>query len=298
MFNDNIRQYIDSSIIEFIFDRGFYTITWASSHACRLFGIDEDKIIKHNFSSFFDQDEFDGFATELSLHNGDGYCDSAVHLKNEKTALLHGRAFKTDDKRTHAVVTITDILQSKNALDEISRLRELAYTDSMTHLLNKVTFRRRVNEFLGVIGKSGKHCIMLVDIDNFKQINDTYGHPFGDTIILEASRAISTVFRQSDLIGRIGGDEFMVFMKDATQESAVKKAAELCGLMSAYAGENKGFTLSSSIGIAFCGEGTATFDELYKAADMALYESKRNGKSRATVYVGNSLEQSQSAHMA
>lgn len=169
--------------------------------------------------------------------------------------------------------------------EERSRLKRLATIDLMTDLLNKSAFKQAVDEFLSTLGHSGHHAVILMDIDDFKAINDTYGHPFGDTVIFETSHMLRGFFRSSDLIGRISGDEFMALLKDISREEAIAKGREINGIAGSYSVVNKGsIKVTVSAGIAFYNDDATTFDGLYKCADIALYEAKRKGKNAVLTY--------------
>ena len=122
------------------------------------------------------------------------------------------------------------------------------------------------------------------DLDNFKVVNDTLGHLAGDSVLIRLARELRQTFRREDIIGRVGGDEFHVFMHDATLEIAQKKAKSLCAVMHALFPEGSlSAALSLSVGIA-AAEGPVAYEELFRQADTALYQAKANGKNRYECY--------------
>lgn len=161
-----------------------------------------------------------------------------------------------------------------------SQLQEKARRDPMTGLLNKQALREEVEEFLHE-KQSGIHAFMVIDIDNFKRINDTFGHVFGDTIIKDVSEKIAEQFRGLDIIGRVGGDEFVVCMKYVTIEHAKEKARSLCeAVKKKYGGSQEERTVTCSVGIVFFSENEATdYESLFSRADMAMYQAKMSGKN-------------------
>ncbi len=161
-----------------------------------------------------------------------------------------------------------------------NQLQEKARRDPMTGLLNKQALQEEVEEFLHE-KKPGIHAFMVIDIDNFKKINDTFGHVFGDTIIKEVSEKISEQFRRLDIIGRVGGDEFVVCMKYATIEHAKEKARSLCeSVKKKYGGNKEERTVTCSVGIVFFGEEEPVdYETLFSRADMAMYQAKMSGKN-------------------
>lgn len=122
--------------------------------------------------------------------------------------------------------------------------------------------------------------------DNFKTINDTQGHLFGDTVLTEMTAGVKRLFRSDDLIGRIGGDEFVVFLKNIpSSDFAQRKAEQVLHLFdTAFAFGKNNFQISCSIGIAMAPAFGTDFTTLYHNADIALYSAKKQGKNRAVLF--------------
>ncbi len=164
--------------------------------------------------------------------------------------------------------------------------------DMLTGLYNKETAIKLISEFLDEVKPNfdetqKPHALMIIDIDNFHVINDRLGHTFGDSVIQEFASDIKSSFRDTDIVGRIGGDEFMVLMKNVTVKSASKKASRLCrSLVKNYCVNNQNIPLSCSIGMAFFNKDADNFDDLYKYADIAMYEAKMNGRCSYVLYDG------------
>lgn len=159
-------------------------------------------------------------------------------------------------------------------------LRERSERDALTGLYNKGTTEMRISEHLES-GVCGVNALFIVDIDEFKIVNDRHGHLFGDRTLAESARRISKLFHAEDIIGRIGGDEFIVFMKGVQDPAIVeRRAGEICRAFS-YAFESGCdiAKVSCSIGIAGSPRDGRTFDMLYQKADIALYAAKKRGKN-------------------
>lgn len=169
---------------------------------------------------------------------------------------------------------------------EKEKIIEAAEKDSLTSLYNKGAAEEKIQDWLAEYGNSHLGAMMVVDVDDFKNINDTFGHMAGDCVLREITEKIAKIFRESDVFGRIGGDEFMILMKDIQSRKAVaKKAQEIIKIYEAYRlGREKTYTVSCSIGISFCPDDGRTFGELYKKADQALYYAKEHGKNRFAFY--------------
>lgn len=177
---------------------------------------------------------------------------------------------------------LTDISRQKAELDH---LKNLAVTDSLTNLLNKEESARRIAKALAESHADELQALFIVDIDNFKGVNDSLGHQFGDEVLREIATQVKGVFRDSDIIGRMGGDEFIILMRNtASLEPAISRAQALSSIFrKTYSGTNREYKISASIGIVLCTTGM-DFQQAYAFADHALYSSKRRGKDCYTVY--------------
>lgn len=158
------------------------------------------------------------------------------------------------------------------------KLRERAERDALTKLYNRGATEAHIDEFLARDGKAGRHALLILDIDNFKQMNDQRGHLFGDKVLTDLSTGLHRIFRTSDVVGRIGGDEFVVLMKDVRDKTIVQQKAQEMQAVFRHLPADEGHPLSGSIGIAvFPADGTA-YHELFRHADEALYAAKKRGK--------------------
>lgn len=161
------------------------------------------------------------------------------------------------------------------------RLKLEAEKDPLTQLYNKMTTRSLIEETLEK-NASASHALLIIDIDNFKTINDTRGHTVGDQILLAFANELNRNFRESDILGRAGGDEFIVLIKNVQSVAMIcDKLQQLTSSFKKY-GIDHGFPgrLSTSIGVAMFNKDGVTYEELFKKADAALYEAKRNGKDQ------------------
>lgn len=163
-------------------------------------------------------------------------------------------------------------------IDRDKALQEKVRRDPLTKLLNKLEIQRVVTSYIEE-NPSSTNVMFLIDIDNFKGINDNFGHTFGDTVIMDVANLIRSQFRVDDFVGRVGGDEFLVFMKNTSVEKAKEKAQRLCGILSReYSGENVNYRISSSIGLAVYRSPKDTYAGLFEKADHAMYRAKQSGK--------------------
>ncbi|MDE6404705.1 MAG: sensor domain-containing diguanylate cyclase [Lachnospiraceae bacterium] len=180
------------------------------------------------------------------------------------------------------VINIVGKIRSNNKKKE---LEDKADTDLLTGLNNKLATERKIKDYMAQ--NPDKQCMMfMIDIDNFKKINDTMGHAFGDEVLRSLGIQIGAIFRASDIIGRVGGDEFMVFLKDvATDEVILKEAKKMENFFKNFqAGEYVKYKATASIGVAVFPQEGNDFETLYKAADQGVYKAKKRGKNQLAFY--------------
>lgn len=156
-------------------------------------------------------------------------------------------------------------------------------TDSLTGLLNKGSLTREIKKHLEK--DSSKGILIFLDLDDFKQINDTYGHDAGDKVLVSISKVLKETFRQSDVIGRFGGDEFIIFMTNTTDISIAESRAKLAleKMRTSLNEPSISTTVRGSFGISVCSPQNENYSNLLKKADRALYISKGTGKNRVSV---------------
>ncbi len=170
-------------------------------------------------------------------------------------------------------------------IHEQKMLETMSRTDLLTGCLNKMTTEMVIKEAL-VSAKNGTHALFIIDIDNFKAVNDNLGHHFGDVVLSDIAMKLHHNFRGEDVIGRIGGDEFVVFIQNVADPQVIAKKAQAMAesFKNTYAGEQEDYKISGSIGIALYPKDGNSYEALYKAADKALYQSKIRGKDCYTLY--------------
>lgn len=169
-----------------------------------------------------------------------------------------------------------DISEDRRIQEQLSMEMRL---DPLTRLLNKVASEKEITEYLEENTEEAQ-VMFLIDIDDFKNINDSFGHTVGDTVISDIAQAIRGQFRETDIVGRIGGDEFLVLMKNSSREAAMEKAEQLCSMtQKQLIGDDAVVDVTLSVGIAISGEDGRDYETLFDMADRAMYMTKRNGKN-------------------
>lgn len=209
---------------------------------------------------------------------------TGINKKNVFWLEINSRVFLNP-----ATETLRCIIYCRN-IDETKRqeigLKEKAQQDSLTSLLNKKTAETMINDVFCTSDKDARHALLMLDLDNFKKVNDSLGHAFGDKVLVEFSQEMRRAFRGDDIIGRIGGDEFILLVRNYGRlETLQWRVLELCSkLVKTYVNGLEKYTVSASIGVSLFPEHGRTYKELQKKADNALYYSKGHGKNTFTFY--------------
>ena len=177
----------------------------------------------------------------------------------------------------------------ENKKEELQTI-ERAETDPLTGVLNRSAFAANVDHLIHTARAHTLHALLMLDIDGFKMVNDSCGHDVGDQTLKDVAAALRGILRRDDLVGRLGGDEFLIFLRDIPSDTiAVNKAKQICALT------RKTFKLnvqiSASVGITIWPRDGQNFEELYKKADDAMYHIKDMGKDNYLLYRDNMDEE-------
>ena len=197
---------------------------------------------------------------------------------------LRASALRDDRGNLEKVVGIIINIDAEKQAQR--QLLDRAERDSLTRLLNKNAARKYAEEYLGRFRDDDRCALLILDLDNFKQVNDRYGHLFGDAVLTKVAREIEKQFRSRDIIARIGGDEFLVLMRGvADRELLESRCRQLLDMFQAiFRSQRYQLPMSVSIGIALAPEHGKTYFDLYNHADQALYRAKAAGKNTYTFY--------------
>lgn len=183
------------------------------------------------------------------------------------------------------LVAAINFIARLTAAKSNKQLKEKADSDLLTGLGNKLATERRIKEYMEQYPNS-LAVMFVLDIDNFKKINDTMGHAFGDEVLRELGKQIGVNFRVTDIIGRTGGDEFTIFLKNLKDDSnTIREAQKLEYFFKHFqVGDYVKYSATASIGAAVFPADGADFETLYKAADAALYKAKKRGKNQLAFF--------------
>lgn len=232
------------------------------------------------------------FVTAVNmLFSGKKYVEEVVRIQREDGSCvwcrlcMSGMRYRAQ-KPTVITGVIVDIDKTRR---EIEHMQSLAEKDSMTGLYNKAATQLMITECIRKSAPGERHAFMMIDLDNFKMVNDRFGHAYGDAAIIKLAHLTKSIFRTTDIIGRIGGDEFVVFLKNVDDNAVIEEKAEaLCkGMNRIEARPGSKYMLSVTVGVSFYGSDAENYDSLYKAADTAMYIAKSKGKNRWEFYKKN-----------
>jgi diguanylate cyclase (GGDEF)-like protein/PAS domain S-box-containing protein len=182
-----------------------------------------------------------------------------------------------------------DVTHEKAADAEIERL---AYHDALTGLPNRVLFRDRLEQALAHVHRSGRHgAVLFLDLDQFKRINDLYGHSLGDVVLVEMAQRLRGLLREGDTVARLGGDEFVVLLGDLAGEAETAAAQAMnvaekvrASIEQPVRHDGLSLTLATSIGVRLLSRDVEDIDDVMRTADMAMYRAKAEGRNRVAFF--------------
>jgi len=240
----------------------------------QLHSADRDAALADKQRMIYSGTEAEPHSDTYRLHRRDG---TAVWVRDDSMVLHDQNGIPTFQG------VLVDVTQEKE-LEE--RLAHQAFHDPLTGLPNRRLFRERVEVALAVPAAAGKsRFVLFVDLDNFKTVNDSFGHASGDEVIVAAARRIKACSREEDTAARLGGDEFALLLADVTVEQATALAARiLVALHETPIDFSVGtVVVGASVGVAAAGPGETT-ETLLRSADLAMYQAKLRGRGRYAVY--------------
>jgi diguanylate cyclase (GGDEF)-like protein len=245
--------------------------------------LDSGRMMKDLLAFLWERGEFANNDFTPRVHDmlkGDGLDSSiAVYERTRPNGIvLEIRSMATPDGGI--VRTFTDITARKQAE---ARISEMATRDVLTGLANRSLFRERVEQALDRTQRYGEpFALLMLDLDRFKTINDTLGHPVGDEVLKEIARRLQQCVRETDTVTRLGGDEFAILQAcTVAQDEAARLAQRILDTIAEpLVVKGKRIEIGTTIGIAFAPRDAVDHDELISKADRALYEGKKNGRHR------------------
>jgi diguanylate cyclase (GGDEF)-like protein/PAS domain S-box-containing protein len=274
---ENTRDIIvilDSDYKVIAVNHAFYNIT----------GLNENEVLQKNIN-FITQEEDSGSFTE-KLKNAmakDRQCESEGQLvrrfQDALPVLINATQFENDEHETFYVVTITDISDQKAAQENLARM---ANYDNLTGLPNRALLLDRITHAIEHSQRrEAKIAVCFVDLDRFKQINDSLGHEAGDKVLIHTAELLKSCVRQDDTVARLGGDEFVIVLEDFKSLSIIQNIFKLIidKMRAPLKLGSHEVTVSPSIGIAIYPDDGNEPEVLLKHADIAMYHAKNLGRN-------------------
>ena len=219
---------------------------------------------------------------------GEGYIQAELRFAeaNGRYRWCRVRATTQLDAKHHPVKVVGVITDIDNEKRATQKLMDRAERDTLTKLYNKEAGRKRVEWSIDHSEPTDSSAMLIIDVDDFKQINDRFGHMFGDAVLARMAERITGLFREGDVLSSIGGDEFLAFMPSIPSKEVAQVRAQkiIDSIRSLMREETKDVRLSYSIGIAYFPGDGEDFDTLFGHADQALYRAKAAGKNCWQVY--------------
>ena len=295
----------------FVFDRHTYKFVFVSDGLLNLFGMSEKAFLDKYYNSFemFMYKEDRKLVKEMieGQFDFEDYCEANFRVKSiledEKYMIFQGRLVVENDGSENVYALLFDVTEMVVSQKEISRMNQDLYNqstqekvrhaqmsrkaqmDGLTGILNKTAATETITDYINESEKDQMHAMLMIDCDNFKHVNDNYGHAIGDEVLKYFSSIMKRTFRDSDIKGRFGGDEFIVLMKNTTSEATALRAKQLNeAIKKPYVKDGREINISCSIGVSFYPKDGNNFETLFNAADDALYKAKSLGKDRFVEY--------------
>lgn len=242
-------------------------------------------IQKQNFLHPDDVDGYIKFGEQL-INGVEG-----THIARVKSSSGNYEANKfTFKKLLNRNGTLKEMIGKAVNIQQILQLEEKASYDLLTSTLNKISFEEHTKEILSNAKTGVNYALIFIDLDDFKGVNDNLGHSFGDFMLKNVGERLRRYVRGNDLVGRVGGDEFIILLESRFGEQKLIQRCELIldALHEDYVFDNQTTSIQGSIGVAIYPQHGTTYEELYTKADTALYNSKHVGKNVVSIY--NQLE--------
>ncbi|AND39756.1 MULTISPECIES: sensor domain-containing protein [Cytobacillus] len=254
----------------------------------KITGYTEDELLTTNFQTLTYPKDLDtdlSYTQELVEGKRDSFeMEKRYVHKSGKIVwvLLSVSIVREGNKPLFLISQIQDITDRKNS-ERI--LKQMAHYDFLTQLPNRRLFEERLNHAIESANfNKGLVAVLYLDLDGFKQINDTFGHDLGDLLLKEVASRLTGCIGNKDTVARLAGDEFTILLPETTIDNAKHVAERIIDILSNKVSvQNVVISITPSIGIAFCDDFNMDVRNLLKYADEAMYQAKQNGKNNYQV---------------
>jgi diguanylate cyclase (GGDEF)-like protein/PAS domain S-box-containing protein len=265
----------------YVVDSNYKYLFMNKKHIVRM-GFSGNEYLGQEYSKFHTPEETEIFTAKVNtvFDSGESITHEYKSKKDGRYFLLTLSPIKKDDAKVNAVTVISKDVTDYKIIEE--KLHDLSLTDELTGLYNRRGFFAVAGQFLKLARRQKEGTFMLyADIDNLKEINDTFGHKEGDLVLIETANILKRNYRESDVIARIGGDEFVIIPFGTAKDNIGIITSRFEKSIEAYnAKSNREYSLSLSYGLAYYDpEKPCSLDELLIQADNTMYEHKKHKKN-------------------
>ena len=223
---------------------------------------------------------------EVQTHRTSVCIDVRIADSNAKYlwTRIVGTVYLNEEGQMTRIIGVLQDIDAQKRTEQA--LAERAERDGLTKLLNKASVQQLATEYLADRDEHTLAAMLILDLDNFKSINDSYGHLYGDSVLSQVGTTLNQLFRSHDIVGRIGGDEFLILMRDIPNASLVQnRCTQLLNTLRPLLKQlAPGLNVSCSVGAAMIPDHGTSYDDVFLQADKALYLSKNAGKNTFTIY--------------
>lgn len=265
-----------------------YQLLQANPMCEQLFAATHSDLVGRDASELFTDplrgDYFSGVVRALETQGL--WTGELVHMVGSRTCSVQVSWVALRDAAGNMLHTVGFVQDLTERVEAEKRIDLLAHTDILTGLPNRVMLAQRADLMLGMCQRQGTPCgVLFVDLDRFKNINESFGHVLGDRVLVEVAQRIRLGLREVDTLSRLGADEFVVFLQEADAFGAEIAARRiLAALRQPFEVQGMDFSLGCSIGIALYPDDGHTVDELIQCADTAMHGVKERGRGSLRFY--------------
>lgn len=258
-----------------------------------------NKTFAESFFEHIENDDFNQTILEVIYDSNHKHEKIVQYFDGEEIKNLHIRTslLKFNSNPLGIIILIddvTELMKLRGIALDLEKIKEIncqlstsrdfykhnSETDNLTGLLNKIAFEKICSEYIETLAENKTAALFVIDLDRFKEANDTHGHQFGDLILKKFSEQLQKIFESENLIGRFGGDEFVILLKNVRDEKFVtEKAAAIVKAATDLNFPDKEFKISASVGIAIFSGAEKNYSEIFSTADKSLYVVKTQGRN-------------------
>lgn len=290
MIFEKILQYISGGVLYIV--QG--TIVYANPAALEILNKNEDELLNLSFAEVFfeysENDDFNQMLLDVIYDKNRRHENIVQYFDGQNFRNLHVLSSVLKNENEFGIVLmmddVTELLRLRGIaldIDKIKRINEqlkvAAETDRLTNLLNKSTMENLCREHLSKLSAGEKSALYVIDLDHFKEANDTYGHQCGDKILQQFADGLKKIFSDNAYIGRFGGDEFVILVKNFLNENEITdRARKILQTAMNISIDNMDLQITASIGISIAKIGD-DYTQTFKRADESLYIVKSQGRN-------------------